>query len=187
MTQSLPVLLVPGLLCSARLYAPQITALWPYGPVTVADHRRDGRYRGGRRAHLARGAAALRARRAFLWRLHRLRDHAAGGRARRQARAARHAGAAGHAGADARRAMPSSPWRRRAGSPKWSTRFTRASCTRTGAAKRRCSGVVDAMVAETGPEAFVRQEKAIISRPDSRPLLPASNARRWCWSAMPTN
>ena len=32
-------------------------------------------------------------------------------------------------------------------------------------------GVVDAMVTETGPEAFVRQEKAIISRRDSRPLL----------------
>ena len=27
------------------------------------------------------------------------------------------------------------------------------------------------MAAETGPEAFVRQQKAIMSRPDSRPLL----------------
>jgi pimeloyl-ACP methyl ester carboxylesterase len=27
------------------------------------------------------------------------------------------------------------------------------------------------MVADTGPEAFVRQERAIMSRPDSRPLL----------------
>ena len=27
------------------------------------------------------------------------------------------------------------------------------------------------MIAETGPEAFVRQLKAIMSRPDSRPLL----------------
>jgi pimeloyl-ACP methyl ester carboxylesterase len=41
MTTDLPVILVPGLLCSARLYAPQIAALWPYGQVTVADHRRD--------------------------------------------------------------------------------------------------------------------------------------------------
>ncbi|HMJ41819.1 MAG TPA: alpha/beta fold hydrolase [Pseudolabrys sp.] len=41
MLQSLPLVLVPGLLCSARLYASQITALWPLGPVTVADHRRD--------------------------------------------------------------------------------------------------------------------------------------------------
>jgi pimeloyl-ACP methyl ester carboxylesterase len=37
----LPLVLVPGLLCSARLYAPQVAALWPYGQVTVADHRRD--------------------------------------------------------------------------------------------------------------------------------------------------
>jgi len=41
MTSDLPVVLVPGLLCSARLYAPQIAALWPYGQVAVADHRRD--------------------------------------------------------------------------------------------------------------------------------------------------
>ena len=36
-----PLLLVPGLLCSARLYAPQVAALWPRGPVMVADHLRD--------------------------------------------------------------------------------------------------------------------------------------------------
>jgi len=41
MASSVPVLLVPGLLCSARLYAPQIPALWPFGQVAVADHRRD--------------------------------------------------------------------------------------------------------------------------------------------------
>src|SRR5512136_1135704 len=41
MASVLPLVLVPGLLCSARLYAPQIAALWPFGPVTVADHRRD--------------------------------------------------------------------------------------------------------------------------------------------------
>jgi pimeloyl-ACP methyl ester carboxylesterase len=41
MTPSLPLVLVPGLLCSARLYGPQIAALWPHGPVTIADHRRD--------------------------------------------------------------------------------------------------------------------------------------------------
>ena len=41
MPADLPVILVPGLLCSARLYAPQIAALWPYGQVAVADHRRD--------------------------------------------------------------------------------------------------------------------------------------------------
>jgi pimeloyl-ACP methyl ester carboxylesterase len=33
--------LIPGLTCSARLYADQIPALWQFGPVTIADHTRD--------------------------------------------------------------------------------------------------------------------------------------------------
>jgi pimeloyl-ACP methyl ester carboxylesterase len=40
-SEPLPVVLIPGLLCSARLYAPQIPSLWRTGPVTVADHTRD--------------------------------------------------------------------------------------------------------------------------------------------------
>jgi pimeloyl-ACP methyl ester carboxylesterase len=40
-TEPLPVVLIPGLLASARLYAAQIPALWRTGPVTVADHTRD--------------------------------------------------------------------------------------------------------------------------------------------------
>src|ERR1041385_6524386 len=36
-----PIVLIPGLTCSARLYAEQIPALWRFGPVTVADHTRD--------------------------------------------------------------------------------------------------------------------------------------------------
>lgn len=41
MSEPLPVVLVPGLLCSARLYAAQIPHLWTCGPVLVADHTRD--------------------------------------------------------------------------------------------------------------------------------------------------
>lgn len=40
MREVMPVLLVPGLCCSARLYADQIPALWRFGPVQVADHTR---------------------------------------------------------------------------------------------------------------------------------------------------
>jgi pimeloyl-ACP methyl ester carboxylesterase len=40
-SEALPIVLVPGLNCSARLYAEQIPSLWQFGPVTVADHRRD--------------------------------------------------------------------------------------------------------------------------------------------------
>ncbi|MEK6318514.1 MAG: alpha/beta fold hydrolase [Burkholderia gladioli] len=32
-----PIVLIPGLLCTAEVFAPQISALWPYGPVTVAS------------------------------------------------------------------------------------------------------------------------------------------------------
>ena len=41
MSESLPVVLIPGLLDSARLYAAQIPELWRRGPVMVADHTRD--------------------------------------------------------------------------------------------------------------------------------------------------
>ena len=41
MPASVPLLLVPGLTCTARLYAPQVSALWPFAPVTIPDHRRD--------------------------------------------------------------------------------------------------------------------------------------------------
>ncbi|MBZ5762357.1 alpha/beta hydrolase [Rhizobium sp. VS19-DR104.2] len=32
-----PIVMIPGLLCSAELYAPQMAALWPFGSVTVAS------------------------------------------------------------------------------------------------------------------------------------------------------
>jgi pimeloyl-ACP methyl ester carboxylesterase len=41
MSEPLPTLLLPGLGATARLYAPQIPALWQYGSVMLADHRRD--------------------------------------------------------------------------------------------------------------------------------------------------
>jgi len=41
MDNSMPILLVPGLVSSPRIYAPVMPALWRYGPVTVANHIRD--------------------------------------------------------------------------------------------------------------------------------------------------
>jgi pimeloyl-ACP methyl ester carboxylesterase len=41
MGESLPIVLVPGLNCSPRLYAAQIPRLWQFGPVTIADQTRD--------------------------------------------------------------------------------------------------------------------------------------------------
>ena len=43
MSAPLPIVLIPGLLASARMYAPQIPHLWRAGPVTIADHTRDDR------------------------------------------------------------------------------------------------------------------------------------------------
>jgi pimeloyl-ACP methyl ester carboxylesterase len=43
MPEPLPTVLVPGLNCSARLYAEQVPALWRFGPVLIADHTRDDR------------------------------------------------------------------------------------------------------------------------------------------------
>lgn len=33
-----PILLIPGLNCTGRVYAGQISALWGYGPITLANH-----------------------------------------------------------------------------------------------------------------------------------------------------
>jgi pimeloyl-ACP methyl ester carboxylesterase len=37
MSDALPTLLIPGLLCSSALYAAQLPVLWRYGPVMVVD------------------------------------------------------------------------------------------------------------------------------------------------------
>jgi pimeloyl-ACP methyl ester carboxylesterase len=41
MDNTMPILLVPGLVSSPRIFAPILPALWRFGPVTVANHIRD--------------------------------------------------------------------------------------------------------------------------------------------------
>src|SRR2546423_9199055 len=41
MDNAMPILLIPGLASSPRIFAPVIADLWPFGPVTVANHVRD--------------------------------------------------------------------------------------------------------------------------------------------------
>jgi pimeloyl-ACP methyl ester carboxylesterase len=41
MDRTAPIVLVPGLASSARIYVPVIPALWRFGPVMVANHVRD--------------------------------------------------------------------------------------------------------------------------------------------------
>ena len=33
----LPILLIPGLICTDEVFAPQLPALWPFGPITIAS------------------------------------------------------------------------------------------------------------------------------------------------------
>ena len=41
MDNTMPILLVPGLASSPRIFAPVLPAFWRFGPVTVANHIRD--------------------------------------------------------------------------------------------------------------------------------------------------
>src|ERR1700732_493525 len=41
MDNTMPILLVPGVVCSPRIFSPVVPALWRFGPVTVANHVRD--------------------------------------------------------------------------------------------------------------------------------------------------
>lgn len=170
MTSSLPLVLVPGLLCSARLYTAQVTALWPLGPVEIADHRRDsdmaaiaqrilanaptrfalaGLSMGGYIAFAMMRLAPERiARLALLDTSARpdLPDQVAG---REKFIALAEAGKLSEV---VETLIP---------------RFLH----RNRANDEPLKNEVRAMAAETGAAAFVRQTRAILGRPDSRPLL----------------
>ena len=185
MASSVPILLVPGLLCSARLYAPQIPALWPFGQVAVADHRRDadmaaiaarilkdapprfalaGLSMGGYIAFAMLRLAPERIARLALLDTSARPDtpEQSAGRKTQIAMAQ-----TGHFGEIPDLSIP---------------RFLH----RNRQHDERLTTIVRQMAQDTGPEAFVRQQNAIMSRPDSRPLLAALPARRWCWSATAT-
>jgi pimeloyl-ACP methyl ester carboxylesterase len=170
MAQSLPLVLVPGLTCTARLYGPQISALWPFGPVTVADHRRDAEigaaakrildnapprfalaglsYGGYIAFEIMRQAAERVVKLALL-------DTSARADTPEQT-----------PGRNTQIAMAQSG--RYAEIPDLSIpRYLNEKHQRD----ERLTTIVRQMIEETGPEAFVLQLKAIMSRPDSRPLL----------------
>ncbi len=147
------------------------SALWPYGPVTVADHRRDADIKALAARILSRRAAALCARRAIVRRLHRLRDDAAGVGAHRQAGAARYFGAPRHARAERPGARHRSRWRKRGATARFTEYAIKRYLHRNRQNDPAMTGSCARWSAETGPEAFVRQMQAIMSRPDSRPLL----------------
>jgi len=172
MNPSLPLVLISGLLCSARLYAPHIAALWPFGPVTVADHRHDD----GIVAVAARILAEAPPRFALV-------GLSYGGYIafEMMRQAAERIEKLALLDTSAR---PDTP-------EQTAARYAFIEMAETGRLSEvvdtlaprfvhanRCSEemlmtTIKTMAAETGVEAFVQQQKVIISRPDSRLLLPS--------------
>ncbi len=172
MPESLPIVLVPGLNCSPRLYAAQIPELWRFGPVTVANHTRDdtvaaiaqrilddapprfalaGLSMGGYMAlEIMRRAPGRVAKLALLDTNARDDSPEASEQAPRQ-----------------HRARGRRPFRRR------DRRGWPALVHPDRLADAALKQIHVAMCHDVGPKAYVRQQKAILTRADSRPLLPS--------------
>jgi pimeloyl-ACP methyl ester carboxylesterase len=168
----LPIVLVPGLLCTARLYAEQIPVLWRFGPVTVADHTRDESM-----AAIARRILAAAPPRFALAGL------SLGGyiafEIMRQApkRVAKLAVLDSRVGAELPAQTASRlPLIELAKTGRFADipdRLFPVFVHRDRLGDAALQSVVRAMAEETGPDAFLRQTQAIITRPDARPVLSA--------------
>jgi pimeloyl-ACP methyl ester carboxylesterase len=170
MDNTMPILLVPGLAGSPRIYAPVAPALWRLGPVTVANHIRDDNMGAIARRILAEAPPRFA-----------LAGHSMGGyiafEIMRQApdRVAKLA----LINTQARPDTPEATARRRGQIARAQGReyhavlddlfpgFVHPSRREDGALHK----LVHDMGDDIGAEAFVRQQTAIISRPDSRPTL----------------
>src|SRR6202166_3753352 len=169
---ALPIVLIPGLTCSARLYAEQIPALWHFGPVTIADHTRDDSMAAIARRILAAAPPrfALAGLSMGVYIAFEIMRQAAGRVAKL---ALLDTGARGD--------TPEQTERRKvvialANSGRYADVtdiafpvYVHRNRHNDEALKR----IVRTMAEETGPEAFLRQQRAIIGRPDSRPGLGA--------------
>ena len=168
MPDALPVVLVPGLTCSARLYAEQIPALWRFGPVMVADHTRDDSMASIARRILAGapprfalaglsmgGYIAFEIMRQAPQRVARLALLDTGARAETPEQTERRKVAIALAKSGRYAEVPDIAF------PIYvhRNRLNDADLKRT----------VRMMAEETGVDAFLRQQQAIMSRPDSRP------------------
>jgi pimeloyl-ACP methyl ester carboxylesterase len=171
MTEQLPTILVPGLLCSPRLYAPQLPALWSFGPVTVADNRRDADMEAIARRILDQaprrfalvglsmgGYVAATITRLAPDRVDRLALLSTGARADTP-----------EAGERRKKQIALAREGRFAETPDLLMPLFLHASRQNDAELRQ---IVRAMAEETGPEAFERQQNAIMSRPDARPFLP---------------
>jgi pimeloyl-ACP methyl ester carboxylesterase len=169
-SEPLPVVLVPGLLSSARLYGPQIPYLWREGAVTIADHTRDE----------SMGAIAQRILAAAPPRFA-LVGLSMGGyisfEILRQApdRVARLALLDTSARPDTAEASAGRRAQMELASAGRLSEVADAQFARRVAPERRADGTLRdlnrLMTEEVGPQAFVRQQRAIMGRADSRATL----------------
>jgi pimeloyl-ACP methyl ester carboxylesterase len=170
MDNSMPILLIPGLAGSPRIYAPVAPAMWRLGPVTVANHIRDDNMGAIARRILAEAPPRFA-----------LAGHSMGGyiafEIMRQApdRVAKLA----LVNTQARPDTPEATARRRALIARAKRDEYRAVLDELFPGfvhpSRREDGALRKLVHDMGDDigagAFVRQQTAIISRPDSRPTL----------------
>jgi pimeloyl-ACP methyl ester carboxylesterase len=161
---------VPGLNCSARLYAEQVPALWQFGPVTIADHRRDDSMAALARRILVNapqrfalaglsmgGYIAFEIVRQAADRVAKLALLDTGARAEVPERT------------NARRPLMALARQGRIGEITDDQFPLLVHHKRHG--DQALKAIVRAMNQETGAEAYIRQQEAIMSRPDSRPTL----------------
>jgi pimeloyl-ACP methyl ester carboxylesterase len=172
MSKHIPNLLVPGLLNTARLYTEQIPTLWRYGAVMIADHRSDDSLQGIAHRILADapprfslfglsmgGYVAMELCRQAPQRIARLALMDTSARPDTPEQSARRRELidltrAGHFAEIMGLLYPSLVHPQRL-----SDEALRA--------------LVIGMAREVGPESFIRQQTAIVNRPDSRPTLAA--------------
>jgi pimeloyl-ACP methyl ester carboxylesterase len=170
MDNSMPILLVPGLAGSPRIYAPVAPAMWRLGPVTVANHIRDDNMGAIARRILAEapprfalaghsmgGYIAFEIMRQAPQRVAKLALINTQARPDTPEATARRRGLIARAKGDEYRAVLDELF----------PGFVHPSRREDGALRK----LVHDMGDDIGAGAFVRQQTAIISRPDSRPTL----------------
>jgi pimeloyl-ACP methyl ester carboxylesterase len=170
MENTMPILLVPGLVSSPRIFAPVLPDLWRFGPVTVANHIRDDNMGAIARRILAEAPPRFA-----------LAGHSMGGyiafEIMRQApqRVAKLA----LINTQARPDTPEATARRRsqmarAKAGEYPAILDELFCGFVHPSRREDAALrklVHDMGDDVGADAFVRQQTAVMSRPDSRPTL----------------
>jgi pimeloyl-ACP methyl ester carboxylesterase len=170
MDNTMPILLVPGLVSSPRIFGPVLPALWRLGPVTVANHIRDDNMGAIARRILAEAPPRFA-----------LAGHSMGG----------------YIAFEIMRQAPQRVAKLALINTQARPDTAEATARRQGMIARAQSGgfrdVLDElfpgfvhpsragdavlrqliydMADDIGPEAFIRQQMAVIGRPDSRPTL----------------